>query len=538
MKNLPIGIQSFEDLRTSPNDYIYVDKTEHICNAVTTGKVIFLSRPRRFGKSLFLSTLEAAFKGKKELFKGLWIENRWDWSITYPVIRIDWTLISYSTPEVMKCSLCHYFQRIAKEYGISLSEGTPEDCFGELIISLQKKTNQKVVILIDEYDKPITDNLFEPDFQKIRKGVHDLYQVMKGSDENIRFIFITGVSKFSGLSVFSALNNPNDISLNPKYSTICGYTQAELESYFVEYIDNIAQLYKWSREDAVKAVRHWYDGYSFDDGSTRVYNPCSTMNFFDDGSFKEYWFKTASPTFLLDILEKRNRTDDLLRPIVIDESLLDGYDPLLLNEIPLFFQTGYLTVKDKVSNWETGTQYILGVPNFEVRKALMSKLLFIYGRYQESNIETLRKRFVEAVEAYDEKALEVSLDTMIARSVPNELKMKTEAHYHSLLLVWLNFMGFDVHAEKSNNHGRADAVWKHKGLTVVAELKYSAEASCETLLDEAMTQIHERKYYNHCLGKVLLLGVAFSAVNESLTTNAIPAKPRINIRCRLEVIDR
>jgi hypothetical protein len=546
MKNLPIGIQSFEGLRR--DEYIYVDKTEYVYDLGSRKGVFFLSRPRRFGKSLFLSTLEAAFKGKKELFKGLWIEDRWDWSITYPVIRIDWTLISYSTPEVMKCRLCHYFQRIAKEYGISLSGGTPEDCFSELISSLYDATKQKVVILIDEYDKPITDNLFEPDFQKVRKGVHDLYQVMKGSDENIRFIFITGVSKFSGLSVFSALNNPQDISLNPKYTTICGYTQAELENYFAEYIDNAAANYNCSHDRMIEAIAHWYNGYSWSNGKSSVYNPHSTMSFFSEGILREAWFRTASPSFLLNILERRKKTTQLLENIDISSVVLEGgYDPETLEEIPLFFQTGYLTIKKMVTSLDRGTKYTLGIPNYEVRQALMLRLLLIYGRYEENTISDLRDRFSDAILDCNEQALETTLETIIAKAAPNQLKLNTEANYHALLLIWLNLAGFEVHSEVSNNYGRADAIWKHNGLTVVAELKYSAEASCETLLDEAMTQIHERQYYNQYFGKILLLGIAFSTVPDA-PTNSAPesanstvdavSKPHIDIRCRMEVINR
>ncbi|MDR1593797.1 MAG: AAA family ATPase, partial [Prevotellaceae bacterium] len=202
MRNLPIGIQSFEDI--SSKNYLYVDKTELIYRIVSTGKIYFLSRPRRFGKSLLISTMEALFRGRKDLFKGLYIYDKWDWEQQYPVIRIDWTRINHSTPEIMERRMCRYLSNIAEEYGVSLQEETASDCFDDLIRALRKKTGKNVVVLIDEYDCPVIDNLFNPKLDIIRKTIHDFYRVMKGADDYIQFIFITGISKFSGLSIFSA----------------------------------------------------------------------------------------------------------------------------------------------------------------------------------------------------------------------------------------------------------------------------------------------------------------------------------------------
>jgi hypothetical protein len=229
MKGLPIGTQSFEILRNS--GYIYVDKTEIIHRIVTKGRVYFLSRPRRFGKSLLISTLDALFQGWKELFEGLYIYDKWDWTQQYPVIRIDWTQINHATLKEMKISMISYLKEIAQSYQITLSAQSAPDCFRELIKTLHDKNGkkQKVVVLIDEYDKPVTSHIYEPDLKKIQKAVHDFYQVMKGADDCLKFIFLTGVSKFSGLSVFSALNNPDDITLQKEYASICGYTQEELQ---------------------------------------------------------------------------------------------------------------------------------------------------------------------------------------------------------------------------------------------------------------------------------------------------------------------
>ncbi|MDR0756464.1 MAG: AAA family ATPase, partial [Tannerella sp.] len=247
MKKLGVDTQSFEKLRS--RKCVYVDKTEAIYRMITEGRIYFLSRPRRFGKSLLISTFEALFQGKKDLFEDLYIYDKWEWE-EYPVIKIDWAGIVHSTPEEMKESLVFHLKKIAQNYGITLTAKYAPDCFGELIEALHNQAGKKgVVILIDEYDKPITAHLTDEYLEKIKTAVHDFYQVMKSSDEHLQFVFLTGVSKFSGLSIFSALNNPQDITLQKKYATICGYTQEELESNFSEYIDRAAEHWEMTRED-------------------------------------------------------------------------------------------------------------------------------------------------------------------------------------------------------------------------------------------------------------------------------------------------
>ena len=518
MKNLPIGTQSFERLRE--DNLLYVDKTQDIHRLIVNNRMVFLSRPRRFGKSLTVSTLDAVFSGRKELFEGLWIYDKWDWTQQFPVIRIDWTRISHAEPEEMKTSLIGFVQDIAQKYNITLTKETASDCFEQLIRLLHEKTDRKVVILIDEYDKPITSHLFDQRLDPIKTTVHDFYQVMKGADEHIRFVFLTGVSKFSGLSIFSALNNLNDISTNKHYATICGYTQAELESNFSEYIDEAAQEFGWTREKIIALIRRWYDGYSWD-AQTRVYNPFSTLIFFEHRHFGNHWFKTGTPTFLIEILQRRQRENIVLENVRVGDSLLDGYDPQTLAEIPLLFQTGYLTLKN-IESGENGTVYTLGIPNMEVNKAFLTQILLAYGAYAPEKVDALSNRVTASLCACDEQGFADCLETLVA-GVPNELKMNCEAHYHALVLIWLRFLGLEVHPEVSSSHGRADAVWKQQGLTVVAELKYSKKDNVETLLNRAMAQIHDRKYYAPYTGKILLLGIAFSGTE---------------IRCKMEIINR
>jgi hypothetical protein len=465
--------------------------------------------------------MDELFRGNRRLFEGLYIYDKWDWSRQYPVIRIDWTRITHSTPEEMKVSLCSYLQTVAKRYDVPLTTESAPDRFEELIRLLREKTGEKVVVLIDEYDKPVTSHLFDPLLDSIRKAVHDFYQVMKGADDYLRLVFLTGVSKFSGLSVFSALNNPHDITISDDYAAICGYTQKELEDNFPEYIDRAAGRYGMTKDELLDKIRYWYDGYTWD-GQTSVYNPFSTLLFFFEQKFVGYWFNTGTPTFLIDILQRRERTDIVLEPITVDESLLNGgYDPQTLSEIPLLFQTGYLTVKEGIYTSD-GVQYTLGVPNMEVNKALLTNLLLAYGKYPAQNVDILRKEMEQRLRECDESGFANCLEAMMA-TVPYELQSGCEHYYHTIMLIWMRLLGFRIQGEKPNNRGRADAVWEQPGLTVVAELKYHAEKKIETLLDEAMAQIHDRRYYNPYLGKVILLGIAFSGKD---------------IGCRMEVMNR
>jgi hypothetical protein len=518
MKKLPLGTQSFEVLRST--DCLYVDKTADIYRMIQEGRIYFLSRPRRFGKSLLVSTLEAVFKGKKELFEGLYIYDHWDWSQQYPVIRIDWTLISHSTPEEMKPSACLYLSEIAESQGIMLQGKTAPDCLRELILRLHEQTGKKVVVLIDEYDKPITSHLFDAHLDSVRGAVHDFYQVLKGADEHLRFVFLTGVSKFSGLSVFSALNQLTDISLSPAFASICGYTQQELESNFADYINVTAEHLKMTREYLLDRICYWYDGYSWD-GKTSIYNPYSTLMFFHERRFTSYWFDTGTPTFLIDIIQRRNSTNTVLKPLVVDDSVFKGYNPPEIGEVTLLYQTGYLTIK-RIEPVDEELLYTLGIPNSEVNRAFLTHLLKAYGKYPIEQVDSLRRTMERQINACDEAGFAESLEIMIA-TVPYELHRTDEAYYHTMMLIWMRLLGFRIQGEKPNNRGRADALWEQPGQTVIAEIKYHAEKKTDVLLDEAMAQIHDRRYYNTSSGKVLLLGIAFSGKE---------------VACRMEVLNR
>ncbi|MDR2754978.1 MAG: ATP-binding protein [Planctomycetaceae bacterium] len=506
-KKLPIGIQSFSVLRK--DNYLYVDKTENIHQMITSGRIYFLSRPRRFGKSLLVSALDELFSGSKDLFDGLFIFDKWDWSQKYPVIRLDFGNIAFKTSADLELSLTAFVKSIADKYSLSLSDAPYSYQFGELIQKIHQSTGQQVVILVDEYDKPITDHLSNIETLTANKIIlHDFYQVLKASDDHIRFIFLTGVSKFSGVSVFSALNNLNDISLDWDYASICGYTQEELENYFTDYIDKVAKQNNLSRSELLDEIRIWYNGYSWD-GETFVYNPFSTLLFLSKRKFDNYWFRTGTPTFLIDILKGRNQLKPVLESIETDSNSFDSYDPVNIGEIPLLFQTGYLTIKRKTSI-RMQSFYTLDIPNSEVRISFTKYLLNSYSNYPVEQLQPLIFNMQKQIRDGDISGLEQNLKMLLA-NIPYKLHIKNESYYHSLFLLLMKILGFDIHGEILTNIGRVDAVWKQSDLTVVAEIKYHSRKKLDLLLDEAMKQIRDRKYYEAYLdGKVVLMAIAFT----------------------------
>ncbi|MDR3251801.1 MAG: ATP-binding protein, partial [Tannerella sp.] len=441
---------------------------------------------------------------------GLYIQDKWDWTQQYPVIRLDFGGLAFNTPEELEQSLTAFINSIAEQYRLSLSNAPYAYRFRETVEKLHQSTGQQVVVLVDEYDKPITDHLSNPETREANRNIlHSFYQVLKAVDEHIRLIFLTGVSKFSGVSVFSALNNPDDITLNPEYSTICGYTQEELESYFPERIDSVARRYNKSREEMLDAIRMWYDGYSWD-GRTSVYNPFSTLLLFGNGEIGNYWFRTGTPTFLMELLKKRDNIAPVLTPIIANSSIFEGYDPANIGEISLLFQTGYLTVKKKDFSFMP-TQYTLGIPNEEVRTSFLEYLLNAYSAYPVGLVRPLISDMQQHIHAGDTEGLEKNLRLLLA-NIPSTLHIKREAYYHSMFLTWMKLLGFDIQGEVITNVGRIDAVWQQSELTVVAEIKYSAgKVKADSLLNAAMEQIHDRRYYEKYLDrKVILMAVAFT----------------------------
>ncbi|MDR2066748.1 MAG: AAA family ATPase [Endomicrobium sp.] len=373
MKQLAIGTQTFANLRN--NNAVYVDKTEDIYKLINSGNVYFLSRPRRFGKSLLISTLKELFKGSKELFEGLYIYDKWDWSKQYPVIRLDFTALAYDTPENLKRSLFEFVKTTARQHNIELQNTQIETMFAELIEKMHKSTGQQVVMLVDEYDKPVIDTLNKAKevHQEIKETLHNFYQLLKGSDAHLKFVFMTGVSRFVGLSIFSAWNNLYDITMDSEFATICGYTQEELESNFKEHIESTTEYMGKSKEELLSKIKHWYNGYSWD-GKTFVYNPFSTLKLFYSKEFHEYWFNTGTPTFLIEQIKKKDDLELFAEQQRVREEGLSGFAAEEVETSALLFQTGYLTIKKKEAT-EMEVSYTIGFPNFEVKTAFLTSLL-------------------------------------------------------------------------------------------------------------------------------------------------------------------
>ncbi|MDR2544419.1 MAG: AAA family ATPase [Methanobrevibacter sp.] len=327
MKKLPVGISTFSKI--IKDNYIYVDKTEDIYNMVSTGEIYFLSRPRRFGKSLLLSTIEELFNGNKELFEGLYIYDKWDWDNSYPIIRLDFGNISHKSPEQLENSLEDFINQTAREYSIKLNNTIITNKFEELIKEIHEKHDKKVVILIDEYDKAINSHIYEIEIAKKNRDVlRDFYQVLKANDRHIEFLFITGVSKFVKTSIFSELNNLDDITVHPNYTKICGYTKEELELNFKDYIKEISKKKDIKEEKFLSNIKYWYDGYSWD-GKNFLYNPFSILKVLSSGKFFNYWGETGAPKIVMDLIKTANIDMD----VFTDEKIVSYDFPVLILKI-------------------------------------------------------------------------------------------------------------------------------------------------------------------------------------------------------------
>ncbi|KZX16997.1 putative AAA-ATPase [Methanobrevibacter cuticularis] len=513
MKKLPIGISTFSKI--IEDDYIYVDKTEHIYKMLNNGELYFFSRPRRFGKSLLLSTLEELFKGNKELFKGLYIYDKWDWDKKYPIISLDFGNIVHDTPEKLEISLEEFVDGIAEKYNINLKKSFLSSKFAELLEKIHEKTGSKVVILIDEYDKAINSHIDDIEIAKTnRDKLRSFYQVLKANDAHLNFVFITGVTKFSKASIFSELNNLDDITIHPEYVNICGYTQDEFETDFKEHIKRNIKATNMKEEDLLESIKQWYNGYSWD-GKNFVYNPFTVLKFLDTGKFANYWFDTGTPKLLVDLI-KEDYTD--IEVLTKKESEFSGIFPNFelenLDFATVLLQTGYLTIKSEKTYPGEQSVYKLAIPNREVKESLFSYIIGFYTKYSAEKIEPMTKNMFRYITKLDTENLQKSFETLLHK-IPNllygDLKKELEAHYQILVISWLQLLGFDIEAEVMNIKGRIDAVLKYNNLVVIAEFKFSREKSHDVMIEDALTQIIRKEYYKSYQNKnVILLGMAFN----------------------------
>ena len=519
MKSINKGNSAFEVLRT--NDYVYVDKTKYLHNLIKdSGSYYFLSRPRRFGKSLTLSTLEAIFKGKRELFKGLYIETTdYDWK-EYPVIHIDFSVIAYDSTVGLKEKIRNNLLFIAGEHGVVLPDFYDYDeAFKFLIIELAK--SEDVVVLIDEYDSLLNSNINSENIEDIREVLRGFYSVLKSCSAKIRFCLITGVTKFSKMSIFSSMNNLVDISMDEEYSTMLGYTQDELEENFREYIDRAVKEQGVEREEYLLEVKRWYDGYKFSAKGESVYNPVSVGLFFSDGGgvFRNYWINTGGMTYLLTEIAKKVKFDiSLDTENEIPEDILGSTDIIQMtrtevnksNFLVLLYQSGYLTIR-KAELVGGSYVYTLGYPNREVEKGLNTILLPVYmgSNSYISMPMTLLSLF------YKKKVSEamIVLSSIFASIPYYELVFDRESAWHAGFVCMMNIIGADIISESATNRGRIDCVLRCPEDIYIIVFKFNQSA------EEAIEQIKEKKYYEQYIGDkktIHLLGINFSTEEKNI----------------------
>jgi len=501
MKKLPIGIQTFEKI--IEGDYLYIDKTDLALEVIQNYQYSFLSRPRRFGKSLFLDTLKNIFEGNKELFKGLDIYDKWDFEDIYPVIKIDWAG-DFKTLESTKKTAIKILEENQENLGIECKEiDSPSDCFRDLIRKSYQKYQKPVVILIDEYDKPILDNIENPERAlENRDFLRSFYLMLKANDAYIKFAFLTGISKFSKANIFSGLNNLEDISLSKRFATVCGYTQKNIENEFKEY---------WGDTD-LEMVKRWYNGYNFMGDS--VYNPFDILKFIkNDFMYKNYWWESGNPYFLITLLKKQNNYNiPNLENMIVGDELLNTFEVEKLKLEVLLFQAGYLTI-DKAMQTPIGVKYKLKIPNMEVQISLNNLFLqyLLDDNFNDKRLEVYEILFDTNMDEF--KDIFTSLFASLANNnyTKNDIS-DYEGYYASVFYAYLSASGLDIIAEDVTNLGRIDLTIKINNNIYIIEFKVDEK--------DALKQIKDKNYAQKYLNEdknIYLIGIEFSKVDKNIS---------------------
>lgn len=497
LKKLPIGISTFSHIREE--NYLYIDKTQEAYELINNHKYIFLSRPRRFGKSLFLDTLKEIFEGNKKLFEGLYIYDKWNWEESYPVIKISFSG-DMRTAEGLKRNILNVLKYNQKRLEISCDNIHQYDtCFEDLIFNTYQKYNQRVVILIDEYDKAILDNLDQMEVaHENREILKSLYGVMKDSDQYIQFVFLTGVSKFAKANIFSGLNNIEDITLNPNFGNICGYTQNDIESLLLPYLEGVD----------LKQLKLWYNGYNF--LKEKVYNPFDILLFIrNDFMFRNYWFNTGTPSFLVKLFQKNSYNLASFENLKVEESLLDAFDIDKLNLETVMFQSGYLTIKEVIQRRQR-IEYILTYPNLETKMSFNDYLLsYFVEDHQKKN--RVQNGLIDLLEIADLKSLEQVLKSLFASIAYNNFTKNEienyEGFYASVVYAYFAGAGFDkIIAEDATNEGRIDLSVFIDDKVYIFEFKVNQQG--------ALAQIKEKNYQEKYLvdyNEIYIIGVEFES---------------------------
>ena len=511
-RKLPIGIQTFRTVREE--GFYYVDKTMYARRLVDEGKHYFLSRPRRFGKSLFVDTLKELFEGNEPLFEGLDVHDRWDWSVRHPVVRLDFSGRNFTEPGHLDTNLGAQLDAMERRAGISVSYPAGPERFAHLIEALHERTGQRVVVLVDEYDKPILDALAKPELARAnRDSLRGLYSVIKFSDAHVKFTFLTGVSKFSKVSLFSGLNNLIDVTLDPAYSAICGYTEEDLDAVFAPEIVGL------DRDE----IRRWYNGYGWR-GEEKVYNPFDILFLFRRREFRPYWFETGTPTFLVETLFKQRKVGaPALESVVAGDDLLSAFDVDHIGVEALLFQTGYLTIAGEESAGGASV-YRLGYPNHEVRQSLNGSLLRAMA--PDVSVEAGCIRLLRSLREHDFAGLDMLFRSFFA-GIPHQWHTKNdlaryEGWYASVFYSWFAAAGLDVRVEDSSSRGRLDMAVRYNEQVYLFEFKTVGKDP----EGSAMAQLEEKGYadkYRHLGQPIHLIGVEFS--REERNVAAFTVKP-------------
>ena len=482
-KLYPIGIQNFESLRN--DGYFYVDKTALLYRLVKTGRYFFLSRPRRFGKSLMISTLQAYFEGKKELFEGLAIEQlEKDW-VKRPVLHLDLNIEKYNTPESLDKILNDTLVQWEELYGTRPSETSFSLRFAGIIRRACEKSGERVAILVDEYDKPMLQAIGDVELQKaFRTTLKPFYGVLKSMDGYIKFALLTGVTKFGKVSVFSDLNNLNDISMDDLYVELCGITEKEIHTNFEDELHELADAQRMSYEDVCRELKACYDGYHFVENSIGIYNPFSLLNTFLKMKFGSYWFETGTPSYLVELLKRHNYDLYRMAHEETNADILNSIDSESTNPIPVIYQSGYLTIKGYDPRFG---MYRLGFPNREVEEGFLKYLMPFYANADKVDSPFQIQKFVNEVETGQVDAFFRRLSSLMA-DTPYELVRDLELHYQNILFIVFKLVGFYVKAEYHTSEGRVDLVLQTDKYTYVMEFKFDSTA------EEALRQINEKHY--------------------------------------------
>ncbi len=504
----PLGIQTFENIRT--DSYLYVDKTALVYDIVKGGKYYFLSRPRRFGKSLLISTLEAYFQGKRELFRGLAIDSlEQEWT-AYPVLHLDLNAAKYTSPEALTSLLAAQLSNWEDIYGSSPAEQTLSERFKGTIRRACEQTGRKVVILVDEYDKPLLQTFGNKPLQDdYRATLKAFYGVEKSMDGYIQFAFFTGVTKFSKVSVFSDLNNLTDITMDRRYAEVCGFTEAEIRRTLDAEVGELAQANRLSREACYAKLRTNYDGYHFEHDTAGMYNPYSLLRVLDAKTFKDYWFETGTPTILVEALKHNNYNLDNLTQEEVTADLLGSIDSVATNPLPLIYQSGYLTIKGYDERFES---YRLGFPNCEVERAFTRFLIPYYTALKSSQGQLFVANFVKDVRAGRVEQFMQRLESLFA-SGDYQIASDAELFFQNVLYVIFTMMGFYTEVERHTTDGRMDMVIQTSDYIYILEFKLDRSA------DEALRQIEERQYakpFEHDSRRLYKIGINFSTTTRRM----------------------